>query len=167
MLVGHSWYSCTRNYSLLRKNSLAIIHNTTLMLLNNTVVLGHTKTVGEQKTSRFITSSLPHAMRTRQSMPSYTSKYSTEFSQKNTGGDRKWNTHRDNLLATRFLNFTRPAGNRSQARALVTLPGFSKQTYPTSQCPHLCTPTVSQANCLGLFLEVSVADFCFSAAHTV
>lgn len=50
MLAGHSWYSCTRIYSLVWKNSLAIIYDITLMLLN-TVVLWNTKTVGEKKTN--------------------------------------------------------------------------------------------------------------------
>lgn len=88
------------------------------------------------------------------------------FSQKKAGAYRKWNMHRDSLSATGCLNFTRPLGNSSQAQALVDLPEFSKQTYPTSQCPHLCTSTVSHTDYLGLSPEVSTADFCFNAPHT-
>lgn len=113
----------------------------------------------------FITSSLPHTRRTRRS--TQVTPPNIPQSSPRRGGDRKWNMYRDSLLTTKFLNFTRPAGNSSQAQALVNLPGFSKQTYPTSQCPHLCTPMVSYTNYLGLFLEVSIPDFCFNVPHTV
>lgn len=79
--------------------------------------------------------------------------------------------HRDSLLPTRFLNLPRPVDNSSQAQALVNLPGFPKQTYPTSQCPHLCTVMVSrqtkETNYLGLFLDIFIPDFRFSAPQTV
>lgn len=76
-------------------------------------------------------------------------------------------THRDNLLTTRFLNFSRPLGNGLQAQTWVNLPGFSKQTFSTSQCPHLCTSMVMCTSCLGLFPEVFIADFCFNATYTI
>jgi len=70
-------------------------------------------------------------------------------------------THRDDLLVTRFLNFSRPVGNVLQTQTPVNLPGFSKQTFTTLQHPHLCTSLVTCTSCLGLFLEVRTADFCF------
>lgn len=135
------------------------------MLLNHTAVLWNTKRPGETKASMLITSSFSHTRRTKRSTQ-VTPPNTPQISPRR-GDDRKWNMHRDSSLATRFLNFTRPAGNSTQAQALINLSGFSKQTYPTSQCPHLCTSMVSHTNYLGLFLEVSIVDFCAKAPHTV
>lgn len=76
-------------------------------------------------------------------------------------------THRDNLLATKFLNFSRPVGNDLQAQTRVNVPDFSKQTFLSSQRPHLCTSMVTCASCLRLFLEVRIADFCFNTIYTI